>query len=96
MRIRVFRILAGLMAFLFVAFVDYSDRSPRDKLGFAFVTALFAIYAILGPQASDGWLQFWVPTARKREIEAGEQRREELQSTKDERQSPPSADQPGG
>ena len=93
MRTRIFRILAGLIAVLFVTTVDYSGRSLRERVGLGFVIALFATYAVLGPRASHRWLQFWVPAARKREIEIDEERRDELPPTKDERQSPAAPDQ---
>jgi hypothetical protein len=59
MRTRVFRILAGLLAVLFVCVLFIGDQSQwswRELAGFGIITVLFTFFAVLGPQAADWWI----------------------------------------
>lgn len=62
MRTRVFRILAGSLAVLFVCVLFVGDRSKwswRELAGFGIITVLFTLFAVLGPQAADRWIVLW-------------------------------------
>jgi hypothetical protein len=95
MRTRIFRILAGLLAVLFVCVLTLGDRSRfswGELAGFIVITVLFSLFAVLGPHGADWWLALWFgspanshPT--KPVNDTGEQRQEEQWPTKGEREA---------
>ena len=54
MRTRLFRILSGVVAVLFIWFLvalDHANRSARELFGFCGIAVMFAIFALFGTDA---------------------------------------------
>lgn len=101
MRTRVFRILAGLLAVLFVwalSIGDHSRFSWREWAGYVMITVLFSLFALLGPQSADRWLMLWFGTPSTKSVperasDMGEHRQEKQWPTEDKRHGPAAPDQ---
>jgi hypothetical protein len=59
MRTKVFRVLAGLLALLFLGFLlfgDHTGRTLRELVGFWTVCCLFGLFALFGTEPAERFL----------------------------------------